>query len=108
MGLGMENGKISDNQITASSEYDVTTGAPNARLNFRARDGLAGAWSPRASDQSQWLQVDLQRFINITGISTQGREGCVCNQFVKSYTISFSDDGKKFQSHKPGGVLKVS
>jgi hypothetical protein len=104
----MENGKISDNQITASSEYDVTTGVPIARLNFRARDGLAGAWSPRASDQGQCLQVDFQRFINITAISTQGREGCVCNQFVKSYTISFSDDGKKFQSHKAGGVLKVS
>ena len=91
----MESGEISDDQITASSEYDPNHRAPNARLNFNKN---SGAWSARTRDQNQWLQVDFQRSTIITGISTQGRVQHA--QFVKSYTVSFSDDESNFQSFK--------
>ncbi|CAB3992725.1 EGF-like repeat and discoidin I-like domain-containing 3 [Paramuricea clavata] len=101
----MENGKIRDNQITASTHWDNGHRAPNGRLNFRAGSGRTGAWSSRRNDRNQWLQVDFQRSTIITGISTQGRQEAT--QFIKSYTISFSDDGKSFRSYKPGRMLKV-
>ena len=102
----MESGEISDDQITASSEYDPYHRAPNARLNFNKN---SRAWSAKTNDQNQWLQVDFQRSTIITGISTQGRERHVqFSQFVKSYTVSFSDDESNFQSFKTGDMnLKV-
>ena len=64
----MENGIISDDQITASSQYDVRHCAANGRLNFIAGGGRRGSWSTRINDVNQWLiQVDFQRII--TGIS---------------------------------------
>ena len=91
----MENGKISDDQITASSEYSPNHRVPNARLNFNKN---SGAWSAKTNDLNQWLQVNFQRSIIITGVSTQGR--VQYTQFVKSYTVSFSDDERDFQSFK--------
>ncbi|XP_028411605.1 EGF-like repeat and discoidin I-like domain-containing protein 3 [Dendronephthya gigantea] len=72
--LGMENGQIRDNQITASSEYDSWHRVANGRLNFTPR------------------------------ISTQGRNGG--NQFVKSYNVSSSQDGKIFQVYTTGETVK--
>ena len=93
----MENGEISDDQITALSEHGDPPShrAPNARLNFNKN---SGAWSAKTNDLNQWLQVDFQRSTIITGISTQGR--IQYTQFVKSYTVSFSDDESNFQSFK--------
>ena len=102
----MENGNIRDSQITASSQNDYGHRVQNGRLNFRARSGRTGAWSSGRIDRNQWLQVDFQRTTIITGVSTQGRQEAT--QFVKSYTISFSNDGKGFRSYKPGGLVKVS
>ena len=104
--LGMENGEISDGQITSSSDWHSSHRAANGRLNFVAGNGRTGAWSSGANDLNQWLQVDFQRSTIITAISTQGRKKY--NQFVKSYTISFGDDGKHFNSYKTGNIPKVS
>ena len=99
----MESGEISDDQITASSEYNNNDRAPNARLNFNKN---GGSWSARINDQNQWLQVDFQRSTIITGVSTQGR--VQYKEFVKSYTVSFSDDESNFQSFKTEDMnLKV-
>ena len=91
----MESGEISGDQITALSEYSPNHRASNARLNFNKN---SGAWSANTNDLNQWLQVDFQRSTIITGVSTQGRERHA--QFVKSYTVSFSDDESNFQSFK--------
>ncbi|XP_028411628.1 contactin-associated protein-like 5 [Dendronephthya gigantea] len=104
MDLGMENGNITDRQITAFSEWRTDHGAANGRLNFTPRDGRKGAWSSRNKDLNQWLQVDFQRSTLVTGISTQGRNGY--NQFVKSYTVSSSQDGKIFQHFLENGAVK--
>lgn len=101
----MESNEIRDDQITASSEWRDHHRAANGRLNFMAEGRKRGAWSAATNDLNQWLQVDFQRSTIVTGISTQGRQDS--NQFVKSYTISFSDDGKNFYCYKAGGMLKV-
>ncbi|XP_028411990.1 EGF-like repeat and discoidin I-like domain-containing protein 3 [Dendronephthya gigantea] len=102
--LGMENGDIKDEQITASSELDINHRAANGRLNFTQPDGRRGAWSSKHEDVNQWLQVDFQRSTLVTGISTQGRRDN--HQFVRKYTISFSKDGENFQNFSQRGVKK--
>ena len=101
--LGMENGDIFDDQITASSKYWGNSPASNGRLNFGLGSGIVGAWLPAKTDLNPWLQVDFQRSTIVTGISTQGRYDF--NQFVKKYTISFSDDEETFHFYKVDNTL---
>ncbi|XP_028411999.1 venom prothrombin activator oscutarin-C non-catalytic subunit-like [Dendronephthya gigantea] len=104
MALGMENGDIKDEQITAKSQWTTKHRAANGRLNFTPRDGRTGAWTSRYNNRYQWFQVDFQRFTLVTGISTQGRNSY--NQFVKSYIVSSSEDGEKFQKYLQNGTAK--
>ena len=105
--LGLENGKIRDHQITASSEWDRNHGPTNGRLNFRANGLRTGAWSSRPNDLNQWLQVDFQQPTVVLGVDTQGRGNCGCNQWVKSYTISYSNNGRAFHTYRESGQIKV-
>ena len=74
--LGMESRKITDGQITASTEYIgySSSGATNGRLHFKAGFGKTRAWSARRNDVHQWLQVDLGAKTEVTGIQIQGRQ----------------------------------
>ena len=72
--LGMENGQIRDDQITASSIYSSYYCPRNGRLNFKPTTGRKGAWASVSRDLNQWLQVDFQQFTFFTGISIQGRQ----------------------------------
>jgi hypothetical protein len=98
----MESGKIPDSRITASSEWNTVHGATNARLNFGKN---SGSWSSRRNDLNQWLQVDFKYKATITDILIQGRGRS--NQWVRSYTVSYSDDGVTFKSYKKSGKDKV-
>lgn len=98
----MENKGIRDAQITASSEYNAGHGASNGRLNFKPGGGKTGAWSAGANDGKQWLQVDLGQSTKVTGIKTQGRQDA--DQWVTSYTVSYSNDGTTFTSYKQNAV----
>ena len=100
--LGMESGKIPDSRITASSEWDSFHGASNARLNFCK---YSGSWSSRYNNQNQWLQVDFQYRATITDILTQGRGNH--HQWVRSYTVSFSNKGRKFKLYRRSWKIKV-
>ena len=102
--LGMQNGLISDSQISASTEWHPSYGPSNSRLFYTPHNGRTGAWSSKTNDINQWLQVDFKQPTAIVGISTQGRAN---TQYVKSYTLSYSQDGLSFQAYKPHGVLKV-
>jgi len=57
----MENGLISDEQISASSEWDEYHAAIQGRLRFQPTGFKAGSWVPGTTDTNQWLQVDLDR-----------------------------------------------
>ena len=94
----MESRAIPDAQVTASSEWNSQHGASNGRLNFQAGGGRTGAWSAKSNDLNQWLQVDLGHVTEVTGIKTQGRSDN--NQWVTSYTVSYSNDGINFATYK--------
>ena len=100
--LGLENKNITDAQITASTEYNAGHGASNGRLNFKAGGGKTGAWSARTNDLHQWLQVDLRAKTEVTAIKIQGRQDY--DQWVKTFTISYSSDGTNFQPYQNGKV----
>ena len=103
----MESQTISDAQITASSEYHPSPshGARNARLNFQAGSGRTGAWSALLPDSSPWLQVDFTRIVALAKIATQGRSDY--DQWVTSYSLSYSVDRYHFEMYKQCGEIKV-
>lgn len=104
--LGMENRRISDGQLSASSEWDSDHAASNARLNFQRVGRKRGGWSAKSNDVNQWLRVDLGSPMKVTGIETQGRQDC-CDQWVTSFTISYSQDDIHYESYKQNGQVKV-
>ena len=103
----MEDGAILDSQITASSEYNVNLGAARGRLNLQASGAKAGGWAAGALRLDEWLQVDLRGQAEISEVQTQGRD--CCDQFVRTFTISYSDDGTTFTDYTEGtsGLTKV-
>ena len=98
----MENGKIADNQITASSERDSYK-AVNARLRHKNQQGRPFGWQPKSSRRTEWLRVDLLLDnYTVTGVATQG---CLSKSklvfSVTKYKLEYSNDGKVFStSHK--------
>uniref|UniRef100_H3C501 Discoidin domain-containing receptor 2 n=1 Tax=Tetraodon nigroviridis TaxID=99883 RepID=H3C501_TETNG len=93
--LGMEDGRIPDEAITASSQWYKTTGPQYARLNQEKGDG---AWCPEHLD-NQYLQVDLGRLTFLTVVGTQGRFARnTGNEFTSAYRLNYSRDGLLWKS----------
>ena len=105
--LGLENGAISDAQISASSQWDNKLGSHRARLNGNPTGKGMGAWCALNNDKNQWLQVDLGRYTTVTRIATQGRSDS--SQWVTKYLLQYSDDGVNFLWYKDlkDGSVKV-
>ncbi|PFX22824.1 Contactin-associated protein-like 5 [Stylophora pistillata] len=89
----MENRRIKDARITASSEYSVQHAAKFGRLKFKATGKKQGGWSALYND-NQWIQVDFTKYTVVKGIATQGRNGY--SQWVTKYKLQYSDDGVNF------------
>ncbi|EDO42206.1 predicted protein, partial [Nematostella vectensis] len=108
--LGMENGRIQNSQITASSYYAANHEPWQARLNNQMIDGgSAGSWSPRTNTIDEWLQVDLGSENTITKVATQGRPNSPhgqYNQWVTRYVIQHSLDHATWSFCLEGGVIK--
>ena len=100
----MASGAITDQQITASSEWDKTFGAENARLHLTAKNGKRGAWSSKSNDLNAWIQVDFGRNVKVTKFATQGWGG----EWVTSYTLSYSvDKATHFEIYQENNNEKV-
>ena len=67
--LGMESFRISDPQLSASSEAYASHSVLYSRLNHHIG---GGAWMPAKLDRSEYLQIDLGWVMALTGIATQG------------------------------------
>ena len=101
--LGMENGVITDPQITASSVHNYNHGSQNARLHFKG-DPLTrvyGGWAAGLLNTNQWLQVDLQHITRVIGIATQGRHDV--DQWVTEYKLQYGDDGQTYSVYSRSG-----
>lgn len=104
--LGMEGGIISNQQITASSTHRALFGLQKwypyfARLN---KKGLVNAWTAAENDRWPWIQINLQRRMRVTGVITQGAKRIGSPEYVKSYKVAYSDDGKTWRTYKVKGT----
>ena len=98
----MENGAISDGQISASSQLDSSHAVNQARLHFKATASKAGSWSARSNDVNQWFQIDLgSRHTNATRVATQGRNDSL--QWVTKFKLQYSNNGVNFPHYKQQG-----
>ena len=95
----MANGIIKDSLLTASSIWSVSLSTSKGRLNG------AGSWSARRNDQNQWFQVDIGKKTVVTAIATQGRSNV--NQWVKTYSVTYSLNEQLFQTYSIDGIKKV-
>uniref|UniRef100_A0A452HJC0 ferroxidase n=1 Tax=Gopherus agassizii TaxID=38772 RepID=A0A452HJC0_9SAUR len=107
MPLGMENKSISNQQISASSysENMFSSWAPSqARLNLQER---TNAWKPKVNSPNEWLQVDFEKIMRVTGIVTQGAKAIFSNMFVKEFAVSSSQDGSRWTPVLQDGEEKI-
>lgn len=101
MGLGMESGRISDRQISASSQYASSMAAIYGRLNFQQE---GAGWAAIRNDPYPWFKVDLTNQDTIVvRIATQGRNHYNSHQFVTSYKLQSSNDNVNFRYYMEQG-----
>ena len=105
MPLGMEDYRIPSSSLQASGTWNYNHGPERARINLPSGHGKAGAWVTKDRARNQWLQVELGRPAKVTGVATQGRHDH--SQWVTSYSVSYSLDGKRFKLYLEYGRLKV-
>ncbi|KAL0985653.1 hypothetical protein UPYG_G00160020 [Umbra pygmaea] len=103
--LGLESGKISDDQITASSTFYDNTWLPRqARLN---NDN--NAWTPSEDSNKEFIQVDLHVLKVLTGISTQGAVSKETQKsyYVTTFKLEVSTNGEDWMVYRHGKNHKV-
>ena len=96
--LGLQNGRLRNSRITASSEYNVYHASRLGRLGLHKRGRYVGAWCARHNNKNQWIKVDFGRTMKITKIATQGRQDAA--QWVTYYRVSSSLDGVHWQVYR--------
>lgn len=89
MPIGLEDGRITEGQFSASTYYNAHLSPRYGRINFDY------SWRPRHRNRHQWLQVDLGDITTIKGVATQGSRRY--NYWVKSYKLSYSHTGVGFR-----------
>ena len=108
----MENGFISDAQLSASSRWNDFEGADRGRLHLTEvwdPHLRSGAWIAKTNDINQWLQIDVlslnRKYVRVTRVATQGRDSTAYGgvQCVKTYKLQYSNDGVNFQYYKENG-----
>ncbi|XP_014644127.1 PREDICTED: lactadherin isoform X1 [Ceratotherium simum simum] len=105
MPLGMETGAITDAQISASSVHFGFLGLQRwvpelARLH---RTGIVNAWTASNYDKKPWIQVNLLRKMRVTGVVTQGASRAGSAEYLKTFKVAYSLDGRKFQFLQDAG-----
>lgn len=103
--MGIEDYKIKDRDLTASSEWDKYHAARFARLNSVARGKNKGAWSAKRNNRGQWIMVDLKKGIVVSKILIQGRQDS--NQWVTSYKVAYSNNGRTFKLYTKRGRVQI-
>ncbi|XP_031564428.1 lactadherin-like [Actinia tenebrosa] len=108
--LGMEDGRIPDSAITASSSWDLLGHGPHqGRLNYIQPPEIttfsSWCWSSSLLKAGEYLQVFLDGEFNVDGVATQGRPPKTLDlQWVKSYTISYSLNGTDWMEYEEDGT----
>uniref|UniRef100_A0A3Q3MYZ5 Neuropilin n=1 Tax=Mastacembelus armatus TaxID=205130 RepID=A0A3Q3MYZ5_9TELE len=100
MALGMESGKISEDQISASTTFYDSRWLPRqARLNNNDN-----AWTPSEDSNKEYIQVDLHFLKVLTGIATQGAisKETQKSYFVTTFKLEVSTNGEDWMVYRHG------
>lgn len=89
--LGLEDKRLHDGAMTASTYHNGYLTPWNGRINHR------WSWAPRSSARNQWLQIYFGTLATVTGVAMQGRQDA--NQWVKTFKLTFSRDGFNFVNY---------
>lgn len=103
--LGMESGRIANEQISASSTYSDERWTPQqSRLH-----GDDNGWTPNLDSSKEYLQVDLRFLTMLTAIATQGAISRETQNgyYVKSYKLEVSTNGEDWMVYRHGKNHKV-
>ncbi|XP_065107956.1 coagulation factor V [Paramisgurnus dabryanus] len=92
--LGLISKTVKDEHITASD----SRGQWLPHLARLRNTGKYNAWS--TTQTGQYIQVDFQRPVVISKVSTQGAKQLLTSHFVLNYTISYSTDKRKWIFYK--------
>ena len=110
--LGMQDGRILDSAITASSYYRRRSAPDRARLHMALPDaivtgGFTGGWCQYSSSQYyQWLQVDFGYVASVGKIATQGKQEF--DFWVTKYFLSYKRDvNSNLLLYRQHGNVKV-
>ena len=82
--------------------YNQYWGPERARLNNQNEGSYGSCWLTKYNDIGQWIQVDFAKITKVTRIATQGRFDA--NQWLKTYSLSYSPDGSRFVPYDNGRV----
>uniref|UniRef100_A0A671WQA8 Neuropilin 2a n=1 Tax=Sparus aurata TaxID=8175 RepID=A0A671WQA8_SPAAU len=105
MALGMESGKISDDQISASTTFYDNRWLPRqARLN-----NDDNAWTPSEDSNKEYIQVDLHFLKVLTGIATQGAVSKETQKsyYVTTFKLEVSTNGEDWMVYRHGKNHKI-
>lgn len=103
---------IPNNRMTASSSWKSAYGPHAGRLhshsvqNSQGAVTLSGAWSARTNDKNQWLQIELNEVMTVSGVATQGRQDA--SQWVNSYKLEYSTDGSSWNYYPQVNTFEIS
>ncbi|XP_062865444.1 neuropilin-2a [Trichomycterus rosablanca] len=103
--FGMESGKISDDQISASSSFYDGRWMPHlARLNNEDN-----AWTPAEDSNKEYIQVDLHFLKVLTGIATQGAisKETTKSYYVTTFKLEVSTNGEDWMMYRHGKNHKI-
>ena len=103
--LGMQSGRIKPDAVQASSQWDSNHGPDNARLHFQKTDSRVGAWCVATSNANQWIQARFDVVAKVRRVAIQGRMDH--DQWVKTYTLAYSFDGKTWKDYELNGKVTV-
>ncbi|XP_057325268.1 hemocytin-like isoform X2 [Microplitis mediator] len=78
--MGLNNGLMKEQQITASSTLDKIF--PNVQLSS------SGIWRPLLDNPTQFIEFDFLQSVNLTGIETKGAD----NIWTTAYKIFYGKD----------------
>ncbi|XP_028513073.1 uncharacterized protein LOC110232869 [Exaiptasia diaphana] len=93
--------KIPNNKISSSSNYNTSTPPHNGRLGYN----IGSPWCSARSDSFPYLQINLSTPYVICGVATQG-DHMSSNQWVQTYYIQTSIDGRSFFDLKQNNIVK--
>ena len=98
--VGLEDKRIPNTALSASSVLTRAHSPSRARLRIQARSRAAG-WAPWIGDRSPWLQVDLRTRLVIAGIGTQGGRyfWWSTGGWVQKFKLSFKTDAQVWQMY---------